>query len=228
MKFKFTNIIASVAAASMLIVSGLGTANADDDDRHHRSYDQECPVGSPYGNDTFASMFGSDVEAALRCNRKREKVKLVVQVNTFCRDAHDQTQAPISNILDCPTGRSYALGNIANMIKDYELTHGMKRGEDYKIVAVVHSGGGHLVRKFVGKDGDGNPIPNPFTADLTALMDKGVDFYFCLNTAAGFIKRGALTKGAISSQLIDGVKFVPAGLNAIADFQKVGYTYVQP
>jgi len=28
------------------------------------------------------------------------------------------------------------------MIADYEITHGMQAGKDYKIVAVIHSGGG--------------------------------------------------------------------------------------
>jgi len=225
MKFMHKNLLASVAAA-IFVLASTGAAYADRDDHSHSG--QECPVGSPYGADTFSTMFGADVVETLRCNKKRKHVKMVIQVNSFCRDGHDDTKAPITNIADCPAGRSYALGNLKNMIKDFEITHGMERGKDYKIVAVVHSGGGHLMRKVVGKDSAGNPILNPFTADIQELMNQGVEFYFCLNTAASFVKGGALTKGAISSQLIDGVKYVPAGLNAIVDFQNRGYTYVQP
>lgn len=186
----------------------------------------ECPVATPYkdssGNTvTFDQMFGSDAVANMNCVQKRNNVKLVVQVNDFCRDS-------VPSIVDCAAGRAFALGNMKNMIKDYEITHGMQPGTGYEMVAVVHSGGGHLLRKVVGKDSSGNPIANPFIADVQYLMDRGVKFYFCLNTAAGFIKRGALTQGSIDPQLIDGIEYVPAGLTSIVDFQKRGYTYVQP
>ncbi len=232
MKSKILAMLSSAIAVSVLMVASTGSVYADRGHHSHDKYDddQDCPVASPYANGavSFSQMFGADVLDSLRCNKKREKVKLVVQVNNYCRDSHDSNGTPINNITKCIPGRAYSLGNMKNMINDFEITHGMRRGKDYKMVAVVHSGGGHILRKFVGKDASGNPIPNPYAAEVTALMDKGVEFYFCLNTAAGFIKRGALKQGMISSQLIDGVKYVPAGLNAIVDFQNVGYTYVQP
>jgi hypothetical protein len=41
-------------------------------------------------------------------------------------------------------GAPYAIGNIKNAIRDYEMTHGMS-ADDYKIAVVVHSGGWKLV-----------------------------------------------------------------------------------
>jgi len=225
MKCEIKNILTSVAAASML-VAGLSVANADGD-RHHRDYDdQECPVGTPYGADSFTTMFGPEVEATLRCNKKREGVRLVVQVNEYCRDSHDSTGAPIKPTT-CAATRAFALGNMQNMINDYKKTHGMD-DDDFKMVAIVHSAGGHLVRKNIGPG-----IPNPWAAQMQSLMDQGVKFYFCLNTGAGFIKNGAFKKYGdsgipLQDQMVPGVRFVPAGLNAIADFQAQGYTYVQP
>lgn len=198
-------------------------AGDDDDDNGNNA----CPVDTPYSDKdgnavSFATKFGADVEDSMRCNKRRHKVKLVVQVNDYCRDR-------VANINACNPGRAFALGNMKNMINDYEITHGMERGRDYKMIAVVHSGGGHLLRKYTGKDAGGNPIPNPYTNDVKYLLDNGVDIYFCLNTGAGFIKRGAFSQGNLPAQLVDErVKFVPAGLTSIVDFQNKGYKYVQP
>jgi len=223
MKFKLIKILTSVTAA-LFVLGSTGTAYADRDEHSHRG--QECPVGTPYGANSFTTMFGPEVEATLRCNKKRKHVRLVVQVNEYCRDAHDSTGAPIKPTT-CAANRAFALGNMQNMINDYKKTHGMD-DDDFKMVAVVHSNGGHLLRKNIGPG-----IPNPWAAQIQSLMDQGVKFYFCLNTGAGFINGGAFKQyGAsgipLQDQMVPGVDFVPAGLNAIADFQAQGYTYVQP
>jgi len=223
MKSKFITLLTSAIAASVLVLAS-GSAFADRD--HHKGDDDECPVGTPYGTDTFTDMFGSNVESSMRCNKKREKVKLVVQVNEFCRDRHAADGTPIAPTT-CGATRAYALGNMQNMINDYKKTHGMN-DKDFRMVAVIHSAGGHLARKMFGPG-----IPNPYAAQVQSLQDQGVKFYFCLNTAAGFIKRGAFKKYAdsgipLENQMLPGIGFVPAGLNSIADFQMRGYTYVQP
>lgn len=170
-------------------------------------------------------MFGPVVEATMRCNKKRKRVKLVVQVNEYCRDSHVDG-VPVSPTT-CASTRAYALGNMTNMINDYKITHGMD-DDDFEMVAIIHSAGGHLARKMFGPG-----IPNPYAAQIQSLQDKGVKFYFCLNTAAGFIKRGAFKQYAatgisLQDQMLPGIGFVPAGLTSIADFQAQGYTYVQP
>lgn len=96
----------------------------------------------------------------------------------------------------------------------------MKAGRDFEIAVVVHGPGGfHLLD---------DPGVNQFRALVAGLMDRGVEFYFCQNTARAFIRNGTLTEGNATAELIPGVKYVTAGLTAIADFQSRGFTYVQP
>ena len=188
------------------------------------SVSKECPVGLVTGK-VLDDEFGPGSQEATRCLEERKKVKIVMQVNKFCRDS-------VANA-DCT--RPYALGNITNMIKDYEITYGMKQGEDYEIVAVVHSGGGALLVKDEGYDGHGAPVSgrNQFQSLVESLMDQGVKFYFCQNTTRGMIKKNVLpdameTTGGATAELIDGVQYVTAGVTAIGEFQSQGYKYVQP
>lgn len=185
-----------------------------------------CPVGLVNGQ-TLVDEFGPDTDTLTRCLERRHNVKVVMQINQFCRDDVPRDQ--------CASNRAYALGNMRNMIKDYEITHGMVAGRDYEIVAVVHSGGGWLMLKNEGLDGDGNPVSgrNQFESQVRDLLDQGVKFYFCQNTTRGFISRGFLpdttesTAGA-TGELIEGVEYTTAGVTAIAEFQSRGYNYVQP
>ncbi|MCG6900799.1 MAG: DsrE family protein [Gammaproteobacteria bacterium] len=133
-----------------------------------------------------------------------------------------------SNTLDF--GRSYALGNINNMIKDYEYTYELEAGKDFEIVAVVHSGGGYLLLKdeYVDDSGAVKTGRNKFEQEVKNLMGRGVKFYFCQNTARSFMKKGILPAGDATKELIDGVEYVTAGVTAISDFQSDGYKYVQP
>jgi intracellular sulfur oxidation DsrE/DsrF family protein len=163
-----------------------------------------------------------------------------MQINKACRDSFVDDDGNVKNTvgacrgsLDPNTidfGRSYALGNINNMIKDYEITYGMVPGQDYEIVAVVHSGGGSLLLKDESYDGSGNFLTgrNKFEQEVMNLMDRGVKFYFCQNTTRGFIRNGTLPAGNATAQLIPGVLYTTAGVTAIAEFQQRGYEYVQP
>ena len=148
-----------------------------------------CPVESPY-DVTFQEKFGYDVLESLRCNERRSKVRMVMQVN-----AYEQG------------GKPYGFRNLNNIIKDFEITHGI---DNWKIAIVVHSGGGDFVLNG-----------NKYEALVSGFVaNPNVDVYFCLNTAAA--------KGWTTDMIIPGVKFVPAGLSAIMDFQYQGYKYIQP
>lgn len=191
------------------------------DDDHDKD---ECPVGLVTGK-TLDGEFGPNSQDLTRCLDKRKKVKIVMQVNKFCRDS-----VPNSNCT-----RAYALGNMTNMIKDYEITHGMEQGRDYEIVAVVHSGGGALILKNEGFNGVGAPVTgrNQFQGAVEMLISQGVKFYFCQNTTRGMIKKNVLpdtteTVGGATAEMIDGVQYVTAGVTAIGDFQIKAYRYVQP
>jgi intracellular sulfur oxidation DsrE/DsrF family protein len=131
----------------------------------------------------------------------------------------------VAKISDCSPKRPYALGNIVKVIEDYEVTHGMKPGRDYDIVAVVHSGGGHLMVQ----DQYAKPaLGNQYEALVRMLLSKGVKFYYCQNTVRSFMSKGLLPPNAATQAIIPGVQYVTAGITALADFQSQGYTYVQP
>lgn len=208
---------ASCAVAGLLATSGAWAGEAAN---------TACPVGLVNGQ-TLDDEFGPGSAELTQCLERRHNVKVVMQINNFCRDAVPRSQ--------CAGNRAYALGNINNMIKDYEITHGMRAGRDYEIVAVVHSGGGWLVLKDSGLDGNGDPVSgrNQFEGQVRDLIDQGVKFYFCQNTTRGFIRNGTLpdstesTAGA-TGELIEGVEYTTAGVTSIAEFQNRGYSYVQP
>jgi intracellular sulfur oxidation DsrE/DsrF family protein len=176
---------------------------------HDKGGNNECPVGLVNGM-TLDEEFGPGSQELTECNKVRHNVKLLIQINAY----------------GTPT-RAYALGNIENVIADYEVTYGMRPGKDYEIVAVVHSGGGPLVIKDQ-TTGDGTHIvTNAHQHQVEDLIDAGVKFYFCQNTTRGYQSQGLLPADATSA-LIPGVEYVTAGIAAIADFQARGYQYVQP
>jgi intracellular sulfur oxidation DsrE/DsrF family protein len=203
--------LAALGGALLFSVSGVVSAVQADDDKDKG---QPCPVGLVSGMD-LDTEFGPGVAALTTCNRKRHHVKIVFQLNA------SQVVPPADPTK--PAVNCYGLGNITNVIDDYEITHGMERGRDYTIAAIVHSGGGPMVIK-----NGVNGYPNACQAQVEALIAKGVKFYFCQNTTRAYLKNGRLTSGLVKDQVIDGVEYVTAGLGALADFQSSGWKYVQP
>ena len=185
--------------------------------------------------------FGNGTTAITRCLANQNKPKIVMQINVACRESYSTAAgSAVSNTVG-QCNRAYALGNMRNMIKDYEGSHGIG---NWEIVAVVHSGGwGMLVKdgyEFTNKPNQGGLagdkiLHNQFEGEVEALIDQGVRFLFCQNTTRGMIGRGNLPTvgesefgGGATEALIDGVEYVTAGVTAIADFQELGYRYVQP
>jgi len=210
----------------------------------------ECPVyvlpGSPGEPDTTLDLeFGPGTQELTTCLNTRQDVKIVMQLNQVCRDSYathpvgtngkptGEVTRVVNNIGNCADNRAYALGNIRNMIKDFEYTNGMTP-EDYEIKVVVHSGGGYLLLKDTSYNGNGELLTgrNKFQGQVEELMEMGVKFYFCQNTTRSFVSNGTLPTGDLmggaTAQLIPGVEYVTAGLTAIADLQEQGYKYVQP
>ena len=225
---------AGLLAACVSALAFSGVASAGEEDAGGAS-NNECPVGLVNGM-TLDDEFGSGTSDLTRCLDRRHNMKVVMQINKPCRDSwvNDANEVK-NNVANCKRGdgeldfgRSYALGNINNMIKDYEITYGMVPGRDYEIAAVVHSGGGYLLLKDGGVNGKGGTNSNKFEPEVKDLMDRGVKFYFCQNTTRGFIRNGTLPAGNATAQLIDGVEYVTAGVTSISEFQQRGYEYVQP
>ena len=184
-------------------------------------HNNECPVGLVKGL-SLNDEFGLGTSDLTKCISRRDNVKLLIQINQYCGNS--------------TCSRAYALHNIYNVIADYETTYGMRPGKDYEIAAVVHSGGGPLVIKD-GTTGDGvHVVTNAFEDDVKDLMNKGVKFYFCMNTTRGMQGSGFLpadaTSALVTSMDNNGVEhsvgYVTAGITALADFQQRGYEYVQP
>lgn len=172
-----------------------------------RGGNTECPVGLVSGM-TLDAEFGPGTQELTKCIKTRHQVKMVVQLNQ---------------------GNGYGLGNIKNIIQDYEITHGMVRGRDYEIVAVIHSGGGGMALKDEGLNGAGLPVTgrNPYQGKIEELMAQGVKFYFCQNTTRAYLGTKVPVGGA-TAELIPGMLYTTAGLTSIADFQAQGYQYIQP
>ena len=196
----FRNILFVISALFFVLSANQAMAQA--------TANTECPVGLVNGM-TLDDEFGPGTSEITHCLERRHDVKLVVQVNNFCGNT--------------ACTRPYGLHNIVNVIADYEITNGMKLGIDYEIAVVVHSGGGTMMLEPNPEDGSpAHPkaVDNKFAQNVKDLMAQGVKFYFCQNTVRGM--------GVKTSQIIKGVEYVTAGISALADFQKQGWTYVQP
>jgi intracellular sulfur oxidation DsrE/DsrF family protein len=183
-------------------------------DRHERGGNNECPVGL-VNNLTLDQEFGPGASELTHCVRKRHHLKVAVEINRKCRGTMNADRS-------CDRSGPDALGNMENMIKDYEITTGMKRGRDYHMIAIVHGSGGFLLLRG-----------GEYQSRIEHLMGEGVKFYFCQNTARGFIRGGLLpdfstTGRSATDQLIDGVEYVTAGFTAIADRQQHGWSVVTP
>jgi len=191
----------TLQAAILIGFVGFGSnaAFADDDDD-----DAKCPVGLISGL-TLDEEFGDGAADVTRCLKKTRKVKTVFNIHRDCRGATDKTCTVNDGT---QTGKPYAVGNMRNALKDYEITHGMDR-DDYELVGVVYGAGANLILKG-----------NRFEGAIAGLMADGVKFYFCQNTARA--------KGIQLEDMIEGVEFVTAGVTALADLQSKGYSQITP
>jgi intracellular sulfur oxidation DsrE/DsrF family protein len=159
---------------------------------------------------TLDQEFGTGTSAITHCLERRHGVKLVVQINQFCLD----------NVPNGQCTRPFGLTHLANMIDDYEITHGMVLGRDYEMVAVAHTAGGALMVKA--------DRGNKFEDQVKALMARGIKFYMCQNATRALVRSGVLPAGNATGNIIEGVEYVTAGVTAVVDFQNQGYRYVQP
>ena len=192
---------AMVGFTSMLAISGVSLADSDDSEDFLHS--ENC-VGSRWtdagGNTiTIDDKFGPGAQAVTRCLGETRNAKVVYQINTLYKDASAAVKEP------------YAIGNIGNHIKDFEMTHGMT-SRNYEIVVVVHSAGWKMVL---------NDSRNEFISKMEDLVNSpGVRVLFCQNTAS--------KKGVKLADMIDGIGFTTSGVSAISDLQVEGYRYIQP
>lgn len=172
----------------------------------HGQGSKVCPVGLVSGM-TLDTEFGPGTSAITHCLERRHDVKLVLQINQYCLD----------NVPNAQCARPFGLIHAANMVDDYDITHGMVPGRDYEFVVIAHTGGGPLMLK-----------ESPYAEQVRKLQARGVKFYMCQNATRALIRNGTLLLGDATSHLIENVEYVTAGVTAIVDFEKRGYRYVQP
>ncbi len=207
---KINKAILLLCGAFLFSVFGSAALAGD----HERGGNNACPVGLVAGL-TLDEEFGPGASDLTHCIKRRHHVRVVVEINRACRSATADMDADGN----CAGGPA-ALGNMVNMIKDYEITYGMKQGRDYEMVAVVHGSGGRLLLN--------NFKPNGYVSQVQSLMSQGVKFYFCQNTVRGFMHGGLIGAGDAVNEVIPGVQFVTAGFTALSDFQAQGWTQVTP
>jgi intracellular sulfur oxidation DsrE/DsrF family protein len=191
----------------------------------HSKGNTECPVDLLPGGAPLDEEFGQGTADLTHCLKKRHALKVAVEINRRCRD-----WSTIGNT-NCPgngIGTPDALGNMTNVLNDYDYTNGMKPGQDYTMIAIVHGSGGYLLLDDTAR--------NPYREQITDLMKRGVKFYFCQNTVRGFIRSGVLETPntpphyytSVAEQLIPGVELVTAGFSAVADVQQQGWSVITP
>lgn len=158
--------------------------------------EQQCPVGLVNGL-TLDEEFGPGAAEITRCLVRRRGVRILFPLLRECTDNAS------------PCTRPYALGSIRNAIRDYEVTHGMINGTDFRVTAIAYGSGHKLVLRG-----------NPFEQEIIALLKQGVDMYLCQNTAR--------SNNIRVQDMIPGVKFVTDCHTSISDLQSLGYQLVIP
>jgi intracellular sulfur oxidation DsrE/DsrF family protein len=203
-----------LALGAILFALVSGSALADD------GSDQQCPVGLISGL-TLDEEFGTGSQALTRCLAQRHHVKTLIVMS--------QVVGVVGS--SCASG----LSRIYNLIADYEVTNGLRRGKDYDIVVVVY-GSAYAFAVKDGTTGDGvHVVTNPCEAQVQDLMNKGIRFYLDQNSVRSWQASGYLpadvTSALVTSVDANGatlsVMYVTAAVSAVADFQGVGYQLVQ-
>jgi len=179
-----------------------------DDDR-----DSSCKNVEPY--DGVRSMdveFGAGAEAITKCLTVRRHAKVVISV---------ETTFPVSALGPLQYDKATFLSNIHHMVRNYEM-HGMTIGKDVDVIVVFSQSGALLAttsHPTFAKVHNGDPT-NTFRPLVEYGLQNGFKFYLC-QTASRQL-------GINMSNKIEGVKFVPGGQIAVADFEMQGYAVLRP
>lgn len=167
--------------------------------------DDDRRACSPEQRARMDAQFGAGSADMTTCLQVRKDVKAVIALN---------------NALLHKKGFSQQVNNIKNYANDAE-EHGMVLNADFAVTAIGYGAGGRWLltddaynRQFATSTG------NPSRALVESLLARGVGFSMCQNT----MKANLWTK----ADLLPGVNMVPAGVGALVDMQKQGWTYISP
>lgn len=146
---------------------------------------------------------GELASSETNCIRKRDEIKALVAWNSSTPHK---------------SGNGQQVKNADNLLKDW-AKYGMSSGEEYKTIIVAYGAGGRWIlndNAFSAKWGTANPSK----ALVESLIARGAMIYMCQNTMKG--------NGWKATDLLPGVKMVPAGVSAVIDFQYQGYKLITP
>lgn len=203
------NVVNRNTRLAVLVITSLVFAHAASADNDGA---RPCPVVPYDGVTSMDAEFGVGAEAITHCLKTRKHAKVVVSVDhTFFINAFGVVQK----------NRATFLSNIDHMVRNFENVHGMTIGEDVDVVVVFSESGAVLAttQHAVFNQANGNPV-NPFVSLVEHGLQKGMKFYLCQTAARNL--------GITMATMIPGVKFVPGGHIAVADFQMQGYALIQP
>lgn len=188
------------AIALCVAMLSAASAYADAEDAADKG---ECPT---FTQSQIDNEFGPGTSNLTKCLEHRKNVKSVVNMSSAALNK---------------AGSAQQLINVRNMVDNYRNMYGMAINDDFTIVIVGHGAGGRwLVSDAAYNKSFGVTTGNPNKALLEGLVADGVPVYMCQNTMRAF--------GWKTSDILPGVKEVPAGVTAVVDFAKSGYVALTP
>lgn len=174
--------------------------------------ENNCPQAY-YNGISMDDEFGPGAQDITDCIGKTDNVNVVIQLDSI----HPTVNG---NVI---SKKATFLSTIHKMITNYEVVQGVKIGDKADIVVIASRKGSILMTTHhpaFGTDANGNANANPFRNLVEMGMQKGFRFYVCQSASRA--------NGIDMANKIPGVRFVPGGHIAVADFQLRGYAVVKP
>lgn len=163
----------------------------------------ECPETAQLAmNDDF----GEGTSALTQCLAVRHRIAVVVNWN---------------RALTNKAGISQQATSTKNLVDNYEQMYGMEDGHQYTAVVIGYGQGGRWLLTDEAYDQTYEvSTGNPSGQIVEYLLEQGVPIYMCQNSMRA--------NGWVSSDLLPGVKMVPSGVNAVVDYEMLGYRPLNP
>ncbi len=194
-------IILLVFSGYALSLSGFGHAGMK---RGGEGSPEPCP---PQVIADMDSQFGVGTSELTTCIQEKNDLKIVFAWNLAT--------------INSRTGLGQQVQVTRNTVNNYENLYSMQINSNFEMIAVGYAGGGRWLltdeafnRSYQVSSG------NPSASLVESLISRGVEVYMCQNTMRG--------NGWQTSDLLPGVKMVPAGVVGIIDYQHLGYKYINP
>ncbi len=164
--------------------------------------DFNCPSAAKAAMDAqfLSTVDGVPTSDLTQCLGVRSEIKVAVNVSGAAINAKN--------------GINQQINNVKNMVENYESVYGLTQGNTgYQIAVIVHGSAGKflLTPAVYDAKNPGDIGGNVATTNaVNFLLSKGVKVYMCQNTMR--------SNGYVTADITPGVKEVPSGVTAVADF----------